>query len=119
MISSTASLIATLAGSSHKITMIKGSSSSNVEDYGIALAEAHVAGLDLDTFEKEIAAFEEKNSEPEKNKKSLKKEILEWAKTLVLYCFLPLAVFLQLFLLQHLKFLVLLNFSNKKLINLD
>ena len=49
-------LITTLAGSSHKITMIKGSSSYNVEDYGIALAKAHGAGLDLDTFEKEIAA---------------------------------------------------------------
>ena len=49
-------LITTLAGSSHKITMIKGSSSYNVEDYGIALAKAHGAGLDLDTFEKEIAS---------------------------------------------------------------
>ena len=34
-------LIDTLAGSMHKITRIEGSSSYNVEDYGIALAEGH------------------------------------------------------------------------------
>lgn len=49
-------LIATLAGATHKITKIKGISSYNVEDYGIALARAHGAGLDLKTFEKEIAS---------------------------------------------------------------
>ena len=49
-------LIATLAGATHKITKIKGKSSYNVEDYGIALAKVHGAGLDLQTFEKEIAA---------------------------------------------------------------
>lgn len=49
-------LISSIAGSTHKITKIKGSSSYNVEEYGIALAKAHGAGLDLETFEKEVAA---------------------------------------------------------------
>jgi len=49
-------LIATLAGAMHNITKIRGSSSYNVEDYGIALAKVHGAGLDLPTFAKEIAA---------------------------------------------------------------
>ena len=49
-------LITTIAGSTHKITRIKGKSSYNVEDYGIALAEAHGAGLTLDEFDKQIAS---------------------------------------------------------------
>lgn len=56
-------LISTLAGSIHKIDMIKGSSSYNVEDYGIALAKAHGAGLDLETFEKEIASADKISDE--------------------------------------------------------
>ena len=50
-------LVDVLAGSMHKVTTIKGSSSYNVEDYGIALAKGHGAGLTLDEFEKEIGAY--------------------------------------------------------------
>ena len=49
-------LITVLGGATHKITKIKGSSSYNVEDYGIALAKAHGAGLTLEEFEKQIAS---------------------------------------------------------------
>lgn len=49
-------MITVIAGSTHKITKIKGSSSYNVEDYGLALAEAHGAGLTLEEFDKTIAA---------------------------------------------------------------
>ena len=43
-------LISVLAGATHKITKIKGKSSYNVEDYGIALAKAHGAGLSKKEF---------------------------------------------------------------------
>lgn len=52
-------LIAAIAGTTHKIIKIKGSSSYNVEDYGIALAKAHGAGLSLDEFESQIAVNDE------------------------------------------------------------
>ncbi|NLD20669.1 MAG: dihydrodipicolinate reductase [Clostridiales bacterium] len=48
-------LISTLAGSIHKITKIVGSSMYNVEDYGIALARAHGAGLTEEEFNNTIA----------------------------------------------------------------
>lgn len=49
-------LISIIAGSTHKITKIKGSSSYNVEDYGIALAKAHGAGLTVDEFNRDVAS---------------------------------------------------------------
>ncbi len=51
-------LISAIASSTHKITKIKGSSSYNVEDYGIALAKAHGSGLTLQEFDAEIASVD-------------------------------------------------------------
>ena len=66
-------LITTIAGATHNITKIKGSSSYNVEDYGIALAKTHGAGLTLEEFEKEVASadnisIEERNELIQKGK---------------------------------------------------
>lgn len=60
-------LITSIAGSTQKITKIKGSSSYNVEEYGIALAEAHGAGLSLEDFETKVAAPD--NVSPEERQK--------------------------------------------------
>ncbi len=60
-------LVSSVAGSTQNITKIKGSSSYNVEDYGIALAEAHGAGLTLEEFEKQVASADN-ISEEERNK---------------------------------------------------
>lgn len=49
-------LITSIAGSTQRITKIKGSSSYNVEEYGIALAEAHGAGLSLEEFDEKVAS---------------------------------------------------------------
>jgi hypothetical protein len=49
-------LITTLAGATHTVKKIIGKSSYNVEDYGIALAKVHGAGLSLADFDTEIAA---------------------------------------------------------------
>lgn len=56
-------LITSIAGSTQKITKIKGSSSYNVEDYGIALAEAHGAGLTLEDFDKQVASVDRMSDE--------------------------------------------------------
>lgn len=56
-------LISSIAGSTQKITKIKGSSSYNVEDYGIALAEAHGAGLTLEDFDKQVASVDRMSDE--------------------------------------------------------
>ena len=60
-------LVSSIAGSTQNITKIKGSSSYNVEDYGIALAEAHGTGLTLEEFEKQVASADN-ISEEERNK---------------------------------------------------
>ena len=60
-------LITSIAGSTQKITKIKGSSSYNVEDYGIALAQAHGAGLTLEEFDKQVASVD-KISDAERQK---------------------------------------------------
>lgn len=52
------SLISVLCGSTQSIKKIRGKSSYNVEDYGIALAEVHGAGLTLDEFDKKIASVD-------------------------------------------------------------
>ena len=56
-------LISAIASSTHKITKIKGSSSYNVEDYGIALAEAHGAGLTIEEFDEKIASVDRMSKE--------------------------------------------------------
>lgn len=60
-------LISVIAGATHKITKIIGRSSYNVEDYGIALARAHGAGLSLEDFNKTVASADN-ISETERNK---------------------------------------------------
>lgn len=59
-------LISAIASSTQRITKIKGSSSYNVEEYGIALAEAHGAGLSLDEFDKKIASVDRMSDEERK-----------------------------------------------------
>ena len=56
-------LITTLVGANHNITKIKGSSSYNVEDYGIALAKAHGAGLTKEEFDAQVASADEISDE--------------------------------------------------------
>ncbi len=68
-------LISSIAGSTHKITKIKGSSSYNVEDYGIALAQAHGSGLSLEEFDEQVAALD-RISDEERNEMINKGEYL-------------------------------------------
>ena len=56
-------LSSSIAGSTQTIKKIKGSSSYNVEDYGIALAEAHGAGLTLEEFDKQVASSDRISAE--------------------------------------------------------
>lgn len=56
-------LVDTLAGSVNKLTKITGSSSYNVEDYGIALAKGHGAGLTLEEFAASVGQFNDLSSE--------------------------------------------------------
>ncbi len=59
-------LIDVLAGSMHKITKIKGVSSYNVEDYGIALAHGHGAGLSQTEFMEQIGNYNDLSSDEQK-----------------------------------------------------
>lgn len=64
-------LISVLAGATHRIHKIVGKSSYNVEDYGIALAKVHGAGLTVEQFQKEIASAD--NISEEERKKLIQK----------------------------------------------
>lgn len=56
-------MITNLAASMAHITKIKGSSSYNAEDYGIALAQGHGAGLTMEEFENEIGKYNNLSSD--------------------------------------------------------
>lgn len=64
-------LISSLCGTTQTVKVIRGRSSYNVEDYGIALAQVHGAGLPLDRFEKEIASVD--NISDEQRQEIIKK----------------------------------------------
>lgn len=60
-------LVSSIAGSTQSIQKIKGSSSYNVEDYGVALAEAHGAGLSIEEFENKIASADNISEQERQN----------------------------------------------------
>ncbi len=59
-------LVSSICGTTHTIKKIKGKSSYNVEDYGLALAKGHGAGLTLEEFDKEIASADRMTEEERK-----------------------------------------------------
>ena len=56
-------LVTSICGATQSIKKIVGESWYNVEDYGIALAEAHGAGLTLDEFDEKIASVDRMSKE--------------------------------------------------------
>ena len=60
-------LVTSICGATQSINKIVGESWYNVEDYGIALAEAHGAGLTLAEFDEKIASVD-RMSDEERNK---------------------------------------------------
>jgi len=60
-------LITSICGATQSIKKIKGESWYNIEDYGIALALAHGAGLSLEEFDEKIASVD-KISDEERQK---------------------------------------------------
>lgn len=56
-------LVTSICGATHSIKRIVGESWYNVEDYGIALAEAHGAGLTLEEFDEKIASVDRMSDE--------------------------------------------------------
>lgn len=60
-------LVTNLCGATHHINKIIGKSTYNVEDYGIALAKAHGAGLSVEEFEKEVASGDNISDEEREN----------------------------------------------------
>lgn len=56
-------LVTSICGATQSIKKIVGESWYNVEDYGIALAEAHGAGLTLDEFDEKIASVDRMTKE--------------------------------------------------------
>ena len=56
-------LVTSICGATQSITKIVGESWYNVEDYGIALAEAHGAGLSMEEFDKKIASVDRMSDE--------------------------------------------------------
>ena len=59
-------LVTSICGATQSIKKIVGESWYNVEDYGIALAEAHGAGLTMEEFDEKIASVD-RMSEDERN----------------------------------------------------
>ena len=56
-------LVTSICGATQSINKIVGESWYNVEDYGIALAEAHGAGLTLEEFDEKIASVDRMSAE--------------------------------------------------------